>query len=72
MTDISSTTPIAIRRLNLPRPCFPRLKIGASLAAIPGLMSDALNMAYIKPYTSLRRHPQVAPDDNLEARDPNW
>lgn len=71
MTDIS-TTPITIRRLSLPRLCLPRLEVGASLAAIPGLVSDALNMAYVAPYTSLRRQPQVVPDDDLEARDPTW
>jgi hypothetical protein len=72
MTDISTTAPITIRRLNLPRLCFPRLEIGASLAAISGLVSDALNMAYVAPYTSLRRQPQVVPDDDLEGRDPTW
>ena len=72
MTDISTTAPITIRRLNLPRPSFPRLAIGASLAAISGLMGDALKMAYVDPYTSLRRRPQIVPDDDLEGRDPNW
>jgi hypothetical protein len=62
-------SPIIIRRLNLPRL---RLAIGASLAAISGLVSDALNMAYVAPYTSLRRQPQVVPDDDLEGRDPAW
>jgi hypothetical protein len=72
MTDISTTAPITIRRLSLPRLCFPKLETGASLAAIPGLVSDALNMAYVAPYTSLRRQPQVGPGDDLEARDPAW
>ena len=72
MTDISTTAPITIRRLNLPRLSFPRLEIGASLAAISGLVGDALNMAYVDPYTSLRRQPQIVPDDDLEGRDPTW
>ncbi len=72
MTDISTTAPVTIRRLNLPRLCFPGLEIGASLAALPGLLSEALNMAYLAPYTGLRRQPQVAPDNGLEARDPTW
>ena len=72
MTDISTTAPITIRRLNLPKLCFPKLEIGASLAAISGLVGDALNMAYVAPYTSLRRQPQVVPDDDLEGRDPTW
>ncbi|ANT53574.1 hypothetical protein [Mesorhizobium amorphae] len=68
MTDISTAAPTTVRRLNLPRLSFPRLEIGASLAA----MGDALNMAYVAPYTSLRRQPQVLPDDDLEGRDPTW
>ena len=72
MTDISTTAPITVRRLNLPRLSFPRLGIGASLAAISGLVGDAFNMAYVDPYTSLRRRPQVVPDDDLEGRDPTW
>ena len=72
MTDISTTAPITARRLNLPRPSFPRLGIGASLAAISGLLGDAFKMAYVDPYTSHGRQPQVAPDDDLEGRDPTW
>jgi hypothetical protein len=70
MTDISTTTAITVRRLVGLRPSFPRLKIGASLAAIFGLVGDALKMAYVAPYTS--RQPHVVPDDDLEGRDPTW
>jgi hypothetical protein len=72
MTDIFTIVPITIRSPNLPRLGFPRLGIGASLAAISGLLGDAFNLAYVDPYTSLRRQPQVVPDDDLEGRDPNW
>ena len=72
MTDMSTTAPITIRRFKLPRPSFTRLEIGASLAAISGLVGDAFNMAYVDSYTSLRRQPQVIPDDDLEGRDPSW
>ena len=72
MTDISTTAPIAIRRLSLPRLSFPRLELGASLSEIFGLWNDALNMAYVAPYASLRRQPQTVPDDDLEGRDPSW
>lgn len=72
MTDISTTAPITIRRLGLPGLCFPRLEIGASLAALPGLVSDAFNMACVAPYASPRRQPQVVPEDDPEARDPAW
>ena len=72
MTDISTIAPITIRRFNLPRLSFPRLAIGASLAVISGVMGDALSMAYVDPYTSLRRQPQTVSDDDLKGRDPTW
>jgi hypothetical protein len=71
MTDILTTAPITIRSIKLPRLSVPWRAIGASLEAIPGLIGNALNMAYVDPYTSLRR-PQIVPDDDLEGRDPNW
>jgi hypothetical protein len=72
MTDISTNVPIAIRRLSLPRLRFPRLEFGASLREIFGLWNDALNLAYVAPYASIRRRPQTVPDDDLEGRDPSW
>jgi hypothetical protein len=72
MTDISPIAPIAVRRSNLQRINIPRLRIGASLAAISGLLGDAFKMAYVNPYTSLRRQRQIVPDDDLEGRDPTW
>jgi hypothetical protein len=72
MTDISNVAPITIRRLSLPRLSFPRLGIGASLREIFGLLDDALRLAYVAPYSSLRRQPLVVPDDELEGRDPSW
>jgi len=72
MPDISAIAPIAVRRSNLQRINTPRLGIGASLAAIFGLLGDAFKMAYVDPYTSRGRRPQVAPDDALEGRDPTW
>ena len=72
MTDMSTTAPITIRRFKLPRPSFPRLEIGASLAAISSVVGDALKMAYAGPYASRRRQPEVVPDDDLEGRDPTW
>ena len=70
ITDIATTAAITVRRLNRLRPSFPRLEIGASLAAICSVVGDALKMAYVAPYTS--RQPEVAPDDDLEGRDPTW
>ena len=72
MADIPTAAPITVRRLNLPRLSVPRLGIGASLVAISGLVADAFNMGYVAPNTSLRRQPQVVPDDDLEGRDPTW
>ncbi|MBZ9989355.1 hypothetical protein LB572_19835 [Mesorhizobium sp. BH1-1-5] len=72
MADILTTAPIIVRRLKLPQRRFPRLAIGASLSAISGLVGDALKMAYVAPYASLGRQSQVAPDDDLEGRDPTW
>jgi hypothetical protein len=72
MTDISPTAPFAIRRSDLQGLSIPTLRIGASLASISILLGDALGMAYVDPYTSLGRRPQVVPDDDLEGRDPTW
>ncbi|RUX77265.1 hypothetical protein EN925_20040 [Mesorhizobium sp. M7A.F.Ca.US.006.04.2.1] len=70
MTDMP--TPITTRRLNLSKPSFAWLQIGASLAAMSGFVGDALKMAFVDPYTSLRRQPEVVPEDDLEGRDPTW
>ena len=72
MTDISTTAATTIRSLSRLRPSFPRFEIGASLAAISSVVGDALKMAYVGPYASRRRQPEVAPDDDLEGRDPTW
>jgi hypothetical protein len=72
MTSISTNAPITVRRSKLPRPSFTRLGFGALLAAIPRALGDVFKMAYVEPYTSLRRPPQVVPDDDLEGRDPTW
>lgn len=72
MADISAKAPITIGRLSLPRPSFPKLEFGASLGEIFGLLNEAFKLAYVAPYTNLRRPPQVVLDDDLEGRDPNW
>lgn len=72
MTDIISTAPIAIRPARLPRLRLRRIGIGAALGAIAGLIGQAFNLAYVDPFTSLKRRPPVIPDDDLEGRDPNW
>jgi hypothetical protein len=71
MTDISTAAPTNVQRLRLPLGGLARLAIGASIKAMPRLIGVALSMAYVDPYTSLRR-PQIVPDDDLEGRDPKW
>lgn len=71
MTDISLIARTAIRRPTLRR-LIPRLGIGASLAAICGLLGNAFKMAYAAPYNNRGRRPQVVPEDDLEGRDPTW
>jgi len=72
MTYIASNAPITIPRPKLPSFAFPRLGIGALLAAIPGSLGDAFEMAYVAPYAGHQRLPEAAPDEALEGRDPNW
>lgn len=62
----------SIRRFHLQRPSIATLKVGASLAAMSGLLGDAFKMAYVDPYDSHGRRPQVVSDDDLEGRDPTW
>lgn len=72
MNEIYATVPISLRRIKLPRLNFPGLASGASLTAIAILLGDALDMAYTDPYASRRDRPPVAPDVDLEGRDPSW
>ena len=73
MTDNSSfITPTAAGRSRLQRLNIQRSRIVASIAALPRLVGAALKMAYVDPYTSRGRRPQVVPDDDLEGRDPTW
>lgn len=72
MADISTNVQIVIRRFSLPRRGIPMLGIGASLAAIFCLLGNAFKMAYADPYAGHGRERQVASDDDLEGRDPDW
>jgi hypothetical protein len=71
VTDIS-TTPTTARPLDLPRPGSPRPGIGASFAAIFGLLGNAITMAYVEPYAARHRRSRAVPDDDLQGRDPGW
>ena len=72
MTDIPTIAPLAIRRSDAQRPSIPTLRIAAPLAAMFVLLGNAFSMAYVSPYSKDGRRPQVAPDDDLKGRDPNW
>jgi hypothetical protein len=72
MADISSPAPTTIRRLKLPRLRLPKLAIGASLAAISGLVGDAFKLACVDPYAKIYRQPPIVPDEDLGGRDPSW
>ncbi len=72
MTDISTIAATFIRRADATPQAVPRLPIAASFWAKFGLVGDAYRMAYVDPYTSLRRQPQIIPDDDLKGRDPSW
>jgi hypothetical protein len=72
MTEMSVFATNAVRRSNSLRLKISTLRIGASLASLFALLGDALTMAYVEPYTTHRRTPKDAPDENLQGRDPNW
>lgn len=72
MTEIPTIPLAANRHLKLPRLCAPKLAIGASLTAMSALIGEVFKLAYVAPYTSHDRQPRVAPDDDLEGRDPSW
>jgi len=72
MTDISTAAPIAIRRLKLPGMRFPRLRLGASLLAVAGLIGDAFKAAYVDPYSNRSGRPKIVAGEKLEGRDPSW
>jgi hypothetical protein len=72
VTDLSHIAPVATRRSDAQRPNVPTLRIAAPLAAIFVLLGNAFKMAYVDPYSSRDRGPQVAPDDDLKGRDPSW
>jgi len=72
MTDIPTSAPVAFRRSKSRRPSFPRLGIGASLAALCASLGNAFELAYVDPYTDRKLRSQVAPEDGDGRRDPDW
>lgn len=72
MTESSASVPTTIPRPDARRPRFLGREIGASLAAIVGLLADAFRLAYVDPYAIRRRPPQIVADEDLDGRDPTW
>ncbi len=72
MTDLTHIAPLAIRHLRLPRLRFPKLGLGATIAAVPTGITQAYSMAYVEPFKTRKRQPLISSDADLEGRDPNW
>jgi hypothetical protein len=72
MTDLINSTPVATRRLHLPRLRFPKLGFGATIVAVSTSIEQAYSMAYAEPFKIRERRPQTFSEVDLEGRDPNW
>ena len=72
MTDIISSTPIAIRSLGSLRLQLPKLGVGRAVEAVSRAIMQAFEMVYVAPYTVMQGKLLAAVDANLEGRDPNW
>jgi hypothetical protein len=70
MAGMSTIAPTAVRLVRVQRLTVPRPSLGASLAAMFGVLGDAVRMAYADPYAS--RRPNVAPEEGQDGRDPRW
>ena len=57
MTDLLTSAPLTIRRPHLPRIKFPKLGIGATIAALSTGIRQAFCMAYVEPYQTPRGSP---------------
>jgi hypothetical protein len=72
MTDLTNSAPLAIRHLRLPRIRFLQLGLGATITAVSTSIAEAVCMAYVEPFNTLRGRPSIPNDFDLEGRDPNW
>ena len=72
MPDISTTTPITIRRPSLMRLKLPKLVIGRAISELPSAIVQVFEMAYVAPFRTPQSTPPVAFEADLEGRDPNW
>lgn len=83
MTDITTTSPIAIGSIRTTRSRNPLLVIGQGIGrlmkacsrGLRGLLVAyvrAIELAYLEPYRIHSRKEQAAPDADFEGRDPSW
>lgn len=83
MTDITTTSPIAIVSIRTRHLRNPLLVVGQGIGSVVkafnrglcGLLlaySRAIALAYLEPYRVHSRKEQPAPDADFEGRDPNW
>ena len=72
MTDLITSAPLTVRHPHLPRVKFPKLSIGAAIAALSAGIRQAFCMVYVEPYKTHQRQPLIFIDFDLEGRDPNW
>lgn len=72
LTDITTTTQIAIgnsRRLSLR---LPKLGIGRAISKMPSVVAHAFEMAYLVPFCASQCKPSTVIDEGVEGRDPSW
>jgi hypothetical protein len=72
MTDLTTSGPLTMGHLRLPRIRFHKLGIGATIAAVSTSITEAIRMAYVEPFNALWRRPSILNDFDLKGRDPNW
>ncbi len=72
MTVLTTSAPLAIRHLRLPRVKFAKLGFGASITAVSTSITQAYCMAYVDPFKAQEHPPMIFSDVDLEGRDPNW
>ncbi len=72
MTELITTAPIANRFPSLPHTSFPKLGVGAALAATARAVGQAFTLAYVAPFTGPRLHDPTRSDEYLGGRDPRW
>ena len=72
MTDLITTAPIANCFPSLPHTSFPKLGVGAALAAIARAVGQAFTLAYVDPFTGPRLHDPTKSDEHPGGRDPRW